>query len=137
MNRVYYWLRWIALFPSAVIAALLVSFPLHWVLYFTLTNGQLISGLDIKPIEYLFYPFIIAITFIFTGYKIAPKYKFKTAIVLFGIYILTWLTVSIISLSKSNMYGMDLQFSERTIIALVGAIIGLYITKKINNKELY
>jgi len=132
MNKIKYWLRWIAVFPGALITGLLATFLLHWILYFTLVHGKIISGVDIKPIEYMLYPFVIAIAFIFAGYKIAPKYKFKTAIVLFGIYFIIWSAVSIISLFKESIYGIDMQFSGRTMLSLVGAIIGLYIAKKAN-----
>ncbi|MCK5084495.1 MAG: hypothetical protein KAQ64_02480 [Candidatus Pacebacteria bacterium] len=135
MNKIKYWLRWISVFPGAIIASLLATFFLHWILYFTLVNGGTISGVNIKPIEYMLYPFVIAITFIFAGYKIAPKYKFKTAIVLFGIYLIVWSTVSVISLFKGSIYGIDMQFSGRTILSLLGAIIGLYTVKKVNEEK--
>jgi hypothetical protein len=137
MNKLKYWLRWSAVFPGAIIAGLLATFPLHWILYFTLAKGEIISGVDIKPIEYLLYPFVIAVIFVLAGYKIAPKYKFKTAIVLFGLYLIMWLTFSIISLFKGNIYGIDMKFSFRTILSLIGSFVGLFIAKKIQrNKEI-
>jgi len=135
MDKIKYWLRWIAVFPGALLTGLLATFPLHWILYFTLANGEAISGVDIKPIEYVLYPFVVAITFIFAGYKIAPKYKYKTAIILFGFYLVVWLTISFISLFKGGVYGMDIQFSSRTVLSLVGAIIGLYIAKRANKEK--
>src|SRR3989338_6586051 len=133
-NKLKYWFRWISVFPGAIIAGILATFPLHWVLYFTLAHGESISGVNIDPIEYFLYPFVIAIVYILAGYKIAPNYKFRTAIVLFVAYVLFWTTASIISLSNTNFFGYDLQFSGRTILSLVGAITGLYITKRLNNK---
>ncbi len=130
MDKLKYWLRWIAVFPGAIIAGLLATFLLHWILYFSLANGEIISGVDINPIEYLLYPFVIAVIFIVAGYKIAPKHKFKTAIVLFVIYLIIWLTFSIISMFKGNIYGIDMKFSLRTILSLIGSIIGLFIAKK-------
>jgi len=75
----------------------------------------------------LLYPFVMTITFILAGYVIAPKYKFKCAIILFTIYAILWLSVVIISFS-----GVDIHFSfsGRTVLALVGAILGLYIAKR-------
>lgn len=137
MDNIKYWLRWIAVFPGALLAGLLATFPLHWILYFTLANGETISGVNIEPIEYVLYPFVVAIAFIFAGYKIAPKYKFKTAIVLFGFYLVVWLAVSFISLFKGSVHGVDMQFSGRTVLSLVGAIIGLYIAKKANEEKNY
>lgn len=134
-EKLKYYLRWISVLPGALIAGFLSTFLLHWALYFTLAHGKIVSGVNIAPIEYTFYPFVIALTFIFSGYKIAPKYKLKTAFVLFVIYIITWSTISFIALSKSGFYNIDMQFSVRTILALLGALIGLYIVKKINVRE--
>ncbi len=55
MSKIKYWLRWIAVFPGALLAGLLATFPLHWILYFTLANGGTISGVNIEPIEYALY----------------------------------------------------------------------------------
>lgn len=131
-----YWLKWIAVFPGAIIAGLLATFPLHWVLYATLANGETISGVNINPIEYFLYPFVIAIIYILAGYKIAPDNKFRAASVLFGVYVLFWIVASIIALSSNSIFGLNLQFSGRTILSLIGAIIGLFIVKKIHNKTL-
>jgi len=134
MSTIEYWFRWIAVFPGSLIAGLLATFPLHWILYFTLANGETISGVDIKPIEYLLYPFVVAIIYILAGYQIAPESKFKTAIALFGIYFFIWLAISAIALFNGSILGTDLQFSGRTILSLIGAAIGLCITKILNKK---
>jgi len=130
-----YWLRWFAVFPGAVLFGLLATFPLHWILYGTLVSGEMISGVNIAPIERFLYPFVIAFTYIFAGYKIAPKNKFQTAIVLFVIYLVVWLIGIIIGLFKINIYGLDIQFSLRAALALIGAILSLYTTKKVDNEK--
>jgi hypothetical protein len=136
MDKLKYWFRWISVFPGALIAGLLIIFPLHWLLYLKFAHSGTFLGFIEFParsnisIEYVIYPFIIAITYIFAGYKIAPKYKFKTAIVLFVIYLAIWLIVSVISLFANDTYGLDMQFSWRTVLAVIGAVIGLYIAKK-------
>lgn len=140
MNKDFkYWLRWLAVLPGALFAGLLATFPLHWILYLALAHhGATIlgfiefpDGVNIKSIEYILYPFVIAVTFILAGYKIAPKYKFRTAVVLFGIYVLSWLILPFIALLLKNK-DIDIQFSfsGRTIIALLGLAIGLYIAWK-------
>jgi small basic protein len=134
MNKIKYWFCWIAVFPGAIIAGLLATFPLHWILYFTLANGETISGVNIQPIEYLLYPFVVAITYILAGYQIAPESKFKTAVVLFGVYFFIWLAINVTSLFNGNVLGIDMQFSWRTILSLIGAAIGLYIAKILNKK---
>ena len=139
-STVLYWLRWLSVFHGALASGFLATFPLHWVLQFIFTTargeepalGSLRFFLNLlhldnaNSVEYLLYPAIIATTFIIVGYKIAPRYKFKTAVVLFGIYTITWIVISLITLFD----GVDKQFSVRTILALMGAILGLYGAKK-------
>ncbi len=140
--KIKYWLRWIAVLPGAIIIGFLSTFPVHWILYLAFArDGTLLGFIELPPginipIENFIYPSIVAFTFVFAGYKIAPKYKFKTAIVLFGIYIITWSIVSFVALSNGSIHNLDIQFLGRTILAIVGASIGLFTarneTKKVN-----
>src|SRR5437763_1507823 len=86
MNRQI--LRWLAVLPGAILGAVLSTFPLHWLLYFTLANGETISGVDIRPIEYFLYPVVMSFAFVVTGSEIAPIKKFQTAIGLSIMYLL-------------------------------------------------
>lgn len=130
--KIKYWLRWVLVLPGAVLAGLLVTIPLHLVINYVFGHqGNFLDFMDFPlglntAIENLLYSFIIAITFISVGYKIAPKYKVKTASVLFVVYIIAWSVVGYIALSKFN----PVQFSARTALAFLGAIIGLYIAKR-------
>jgi len=134
MKKIKYGLRWVFVLPGAIIAGFLSTFPLHWILMLYPTGREnmmiQLSNDTLRTIEYVLFPFIIALTFIFVGYKIAPKYKFKTAIVLFGIYLLIWLIASFVTLYKGSLGNISLQFSGRTLLALAGAFIGLYLAKK-------
>jgi len=146
MNKDYkYWLRWLVTLPGALLAGLFVTFPLHWILYFLFNKeeadlGSVKSfiqlfghGMSYKDIEYILYPFVIALTFVLAGYKIAPKYKFKTAVVLFGIYTLVSLTLPFIAAVLLKNRDIQIQFfSVRQISALLGAAIGLYISSIMN-----
>lgn len=135
--NIKYWLRWVAVFPGAILVSLLVTLPLHLVINYVFGHhGNFLDfmkfplGLN-TALEDLLYSFIIAIIFISAGYKIAPKYKVKTASVLFVFYIIIWSVVGYIALSKSN----PMQFSARTALAFLGAIIGLYIAKRQNHEK--
>ena len=132
MDKIKYWLNWIAVFPGAIVAGLLSTFLFHWVLYETLANGLVISGVDINPIESILYPFVVAIVFILAGYKIAPDHKFKASITLFIIYVIAWIIFSAVALLGGS--SVSFQLSGSTILALVGAAFGLYITKMIDKK---
>lgn len=140
-NKITYWLRWIAVLPGAVLAGFLITFPLHWLLYIAFAhNGTLLGFIELPPrsdiwIEQLLYPFVMATAFISAGHYIAPKYKFKSAIALFAIYAILWLVVVIISSTLESFYGVDIRFSGRTVLAIVGAILGLYIAKKSDEKK--
>ena len=114
-----YWLRWIAVLPGALIFGFLASFPLHWILYFTLAKGETISGVNIRPIESTLTPFVFAIVFILVGVEIAPKYKFKTSIIL---------TILYVSFVIGVIIFMSGHLETRGIIGLLGSFLGLYIT---------
>ncbi len=136
MSKIEYGFRWIAVLPGAIVAGLLVTFPLHWLLYLAFAHdGTLLGFIELPPganisIEHVLSPFVIALTFIFAGNRIAPKYKFKTAITLFGIYLAVWSIISIIALFKGSIYGLEIHFSGETILSLIGALVGVYIVKK-------
>lgn len=130
MNEAKYWLNWVAVLPGAILAAFIVALFLHLVLYFTLANGEITSGVNIEPIERMFYPFIMAVAFIFYGYKIAPKYKFRTAITLFVIYLIGWSLGSYIAIAKGTIGDTSFKFTGATVLSLVGALLGLYTTKR-------
>ena len=34
-----YWLRWVAILPGALIAGILSTFPLHWLLYIAFAHN--------------------------------------------------------------------------------------------------
>src|SRR6266852_5878703 len=70
-------LRWLAVLPGAVIAGLLVTFPLHWILFQTLGN--------VAELQRIVAPLAIGVCFIWAGSRIAPTHTFETAAVLFGV----------------------------------------------------
>ena len=144
-----YWLRWILVLPGAMVAGFLATFPLHWfvLLLFHNFGGEagevdllslkffaLLIGKNAYLTEYNLYPAVIALFFIYGGSLIAPKYKFKTGLALFIIYVLVWLFVSYTAVFKGNIGGVNMWFSSRTIFALLGAILGLYMAKRKQTK---
>ena len=116
-----YWLRWIAVLPGALIAGFLMTFPLHWILYFSLAQGRVISGVNIAPIERALTPFVIAITFILVGFEIAPEYKFRTSITLTILYMIGIVSL-MIYMSKYQSY-----LEPRGYLGILGSFLGLYI----------
>ena len=130
MNRSFiYWLRWIAVLPGALIAALLITFPLHWMLYIGFAHDGTLFGFIELPdganifIERTISPLFVALTTIVAGYKIAPQYKFKVSILLSMLYA-TLMVGSIVFMP--HQFHLEL----RGVLAFVGLAIGLYWTWK-------
>ena len=135
-ENVIYWSRWFLVLPGTIVAGIMATFPLHWLLYFAYASGQEVElgsvrffielffrNASAESIEYTLTPFVIAAAFVFAGYKLAPKYKFKTAIALFVVYVIVWTVIHIYAFS----HGQD--FSIRILLALLGAVLGLGIAK--------
>lgn len=121
-------LRWIAVLPGALIAGMLSTFPFHWILYLTLQGRTSWLGLielsepfNIDRLEYLLYPLVIAFFFLLAGYSIAPKFKFKTSIVLGFLYVLFQAGVVFMAVQK----GVEVEIGVRALGPIVGVLLGL------------
>jgi hypothetical protein len=88
-------LRWVVLLPASLLGGVLAKLLFHFILYSSLTNGRIISGFNIEPLAYYILPFIVWLTYILIGYEIAPKYKFKTCIILASLWLIIPLTLFI------------------------------------------
>ena len=125
-------MRWIAVFPGAILAGILATFPLHWILQLkSAYDGTLFGFIELPPsaftsIEYHLYPFVIALVYILAGETIAPKHKFKTAVVLAVLYAL-FTAVTLFFVSNS---GLQASFGLRSIGPVLGLLLGLYIARQ-------
>lgn len=123
-------LRWIAVLPSAILAAILATFILHYVLYTTLTN--FITPYPEFP-ERALIPFVVSITFIWSGFQVAPTHKLATAFFLFLALLLLTGSFIISVLSGGKWFGRDLYFQAGgipLILGIAGAFVGLLLTWK-------
>ncbi|MFA5935452.1 MAG: hypothetical protein WC787_01175 [Patescibacteria group bacterium] len=118
-------LRWIFLFPGSVVGSILATVLLHLMLYFTLANGETISGVDIQPIEHLLYPFVVSISFVLSGYKIAPFQKFRTAIMLSASWVIVFIGIYFFLYTSGQQQGVQI----RGMGSLLGALVALYIAR--------
>ncbi len=128
-----YWLRWFVVLPGALLGGILVGFPLHWILYFTLRNETIFIDPYPELPERILFPFVMTIVFIWVGSRIAPEHKLKTSIVLFGILLFIIGGFVFLTLSGSDWLGYQLYFQYSgigTVMAVVGAFVGLYIVKR-------
>ncbi|KKU91385.1 MAG: hypothetical protein UY22_C0043G0006 [Candidatus Amesbacteria bacterium GW2011_GWC1_48_10] len=135
VNGLSYWLRWVAVLPGALIGGLLATFPLHWVLYLAFArNGSLFGFIELPlgsniPVEYALTPFVIAVTFILVGDKIAPTHKFQTSIIL---------TILLVSFFIGVLIFMPDQayIQVRGIGSPLGALLGLFISWKNSKRKI-
>lgn len=125
-----YWLRWLAVLPGAMLAGILVLFPLHWALYLTLIN--FVRPYPDLP-ERMLTPLVIAPVFIWAGSRIAPQYRVETAVGLFGIWMALLVGVVYLTLSDGTFMGRRPYFQGSRIVpvaALIGGFVGLYMVRK-------
>jgi hypothetical protein len=124
------WARWFAVLPGAVLAAVLASFPLHFVLYATLT--KVTEPYPALP-ERVLFPFVAAVAFVWTGTRIAPNHRSETSIVLFGLWLALWGAVLAFTLSGTQVGGRPfvlLGGAFGPIASFIGALVGLYLTRR-------
>jgi hypothetical protein len=134
MNKNFkYWLSWIGVVPISLIAGALVTFPLHWILYSTLSGGDdpFITTYPELP-EKMLHPFFTALIIIWVASLIAPQYKLKTALIIATLYI--FVAGGAFVLGYLNYRSGNLQVSLTAgglpvLMGLAGAIVGLYIVK--------
>lgn len=114
-------LRWLAVAPAALLSAVAASFALHWTLYLSLAHGDVISGVDIRPIEYATYPFAIAVGFVYGGSRSAPTHRLRTAVTLAILWFGAMLAIFIFAPALRPGFG------ARTAGAVAGALLAVSI----------
>ena len=78
-----YWLRWLAVLPVSLVAAVLASVPVHFVVVSTFRSDSIQLGDDaIRAVEYWGYAFAFPVVFIWVGTWIAPAAKLYVAALL-------------------------------------------------------
>ena len=136
-----YWASWIGVLPISLIAGILITFPVHWVLYRTLSGGDspFITPYPELP-ERILLPFFTALVIVWVGSKIAPEHKFITAVIL----AVVWVFFAGVTFAMAY-FGIHLgkfQYSLTAgglpvIMGVVGAIVGLYqVRKKLKEEEI-
>ncbi len=129
-----YWLSWIGVLPISLFAGVLVTFPVHWVLYQTLSGGDspFITPYPELP-ERLLGPFFTALVIVWVGSQVAPQYKFKTALILATIWVIG--AGGAFVLGYLGYHFSNIQLNLRAgglpiIMGVLGTIVGLYLVNK-------
>jgi hypothetical protein len=135
-------LRWIAVIPAAVIAAVLILFPIHWVVYFSdfagTWIGEILKHIGFKDInnnvERLLDALFVGGTFVYAGAKMAPTHHFKTAIALSTVPIFVF--VYLFYLINSNQgYRLDetvWSMGLKLTLVMFGIGTGIYYSKELD-----
>ena len=116
---------------------LLSMFPLHLMLYQTLTGSGLIEPYPELP-ERLLGPLVATLAFVWAGSRIAPSRKIETAIALFGVMLLCSGASFALGLSGAHFGNVSysLQFCGLPAVAgIAGAFIGLYLVHRENSED--
>lgn len=142
-SKIKIYLRWIFLLPLAILFAILMDFPLHYILYSILSSGEnpFITPYPESP-ELVLAPFFRAFVFVLTGTFIAPNNNVIVGKIFsfiwvfsatFGVYILYY-----ISKTKTE-YNINFEFTTVDFFAIssgiIGAILPLIIYYKNIQKE--
>jgi hypothetical protein len=130
MKNAFNIIRWILVLPMSIIAAIVILFPLHWILIFSLNH--FVTPYPELP-ERLLTPFVFSLTFVLTGSKIAPNYKFYSSVFLFSIFmLLTGVYIWFIS-NNIKWFGEVLMFQNGGVpfyFGIIGSFTGLYLVSK-------
>src|SRR6266700_1245952 len=121
MNALKQILRWLAVIPGALLGAIIVMFPVHWVAMYIhhfgtpdpiITDEQgkgLLQSMPLESLERFGDALFVAGTFIGVGALIAPRFHFATAIVL-TLLLVGFLSWAFISASSMGMHIVDSPF---------------------------
>ena len=128
-------LRWIAVLPCAIIAALLSLVPLHLLLYLIFT--RFVEVYPEMP-ERILAPAVLSGVFIWVGAKVSPDYKLETAVILFGVWMFLVGGFVFLTFTGNEFNGGQLYFRYSgvpTFMAVIGAIVGLFVVWTERKKE--
>jgi hypothetical protein len=133
-----YWLRWAAVLPVAIIAALIASVLVRTILYYTVF---LFLSPKTTIMESVLAPVLNAAGFIFFGSIIAPEQNKKTLLILFFLFLVLLGTVALFAFSGAELLGRKVAFVNGLALSgfsILGACIGLSLSsnrykKQINN----
>jgi ABC-type sugar transport system permease subunit len=140
-RRNHYILRWVAVLPGAILAVLVVMFPIHWLVMHQYTDygeGSLRGIISPRTLETLANAFFTPFIFVVSGSAIAPKFKYSTgialALLLFPVYV--WIGTVILSdvHQRPNTLFQWFRLGVTVLLWLAGFVFGLRQAKKSQNE---
>lgn len=133
-NKVLHWLRWIFVLPGTLIAASIIYSSLDIIMCGFARFGVNNSDPEVMHIcKHNNFVLYLASYFslVFVSYLIAPKNKFKTAIVFFALNVFIILAISVTAFFK-GLDGNYLSLLKIISSILIGSLVGLYIARIID-----
>jgi hypothetical protein len=122
--------RWIAVLPAGLAAALLVMFPIHWLIVIIADFGDnpLFSLLSERAVENLANAFTTPFFIIYIGALIAPAYKNQTAVALAIITALISGGLYVLAFTGGPMFSgwSSLYYGATPVLNLAGIATALY-----------
>lgn len=127
-------LRWILFIPVGVLAALLIDFPLHFILYGILSSGEnpFITPYPKLP-ELIISPLLRSFMLVFVSSSIAPFYKLRIAYIITCLWLFSAVITLILGYFKVNIGSIQFTLSYGGVpilMGIMGAFIGLYRLKE-------
>jgi hypothetical protein len=134
LDRTPQWVRWLCLFPSAVIFAVLSVFPMHWIIRL-LQHGkdedrwfsEETAGVIEKYAMFLVIPFAL----IFAGSRIAPHHK-RVVTVILATVVLASEAIGLYLLVNADGFQIEepAKFYPAVGLVVVGSLAGIYGAQK-------
>ncbi len=126
-----YWLRWIAVLPAAILGAVLLIFPLHWVLYLSLRH--VIEPYPELP-ERILTPVVVAAGFVWLGTKVAPSHKIMTAWILGGLLTIGLVAgvVFVLNIGRIGNASVSLGMMPASFL---GVAIGVILARRVSKQS--
>jgi hypothetical protein len=124
--------------PGALLAMIFSSFPLHFLLYQTLTGSGIVEPYPELP-ERLLTPLVGAFAFQWAGVRIAPSRKRKTSIILLTMWMIFLLFAVLFVIRNPTIGNISLDFQYGMlgpVSAFVGAIMGFFVNKRTQWNEM-
>lgn len=111
-------IRWIFFLPVSLVLGFLATFPLHWILYYTISSTGILSS-----VEHFLSPIVLMAIATFSAFWIAPKYKFQASLGV-GIFWLIFILFGFIIMPKA------VSFEIRTLFTLITISVCLFVNYK-------
>ncbi len=121
-------LRWVGFLPAGILAAVLVQFPLHWVLHFTLVEGSIIQmpSESMAPIERFLAPAFSAIAFVYAGAVTAPRSHVRVSYILFAVSLLARLVSLLVALQLQLNVDLSLNGILKLLFSCLAGAAGVF-----------